>query len=179
MIVLNKVKLLKRINSKWLTREWDITDFESLQTLNDVTMLLDDWSLWKSSNDNLGLDPFNGLERVYILFLDGIPQYVGVSHNLSRRMFQHLEASGKRDRLHKEENKKKFDEFIYFDVPNFKHLKKFQNTIEKEIMERYALNRDSWGGRLKKKWKQPNFVRTIIDRMDSVTEVLRLNLEII
>ena len=163
---------LETVNENWVTKQWPLDKLsqKDIKTLIEVEMFICNFSSWKFfpyMSDPLEI--FLQVQRLYILWLNNIPQYVGESICIGRRLFQHKNHEGTNDKRHDPDKVKHFDAVSYFEVPEFfideKLQKKFHLDIEYEIMTRYCLNRDvdgffpeDAGGNEKKRY-QPNYVR--------------------
>ena len=169
---------LQLLNNKWLTRDWDFRKKEYIELLYEVEQYMTDFSLWTSIAKGEIIKDLNSLyewnERIYSLWYNDILQYVGESHCFSRRMGQHFNASGEHDSLHDKKNIKRFYEVKYFQLPDKSEWPEptFNLKIEREMIDRYRLNRDEYGEKTGQ--TQRNFIRTENNYKDSITEQLSL-----
>ena len=180
---------LKTVNENWVTKQCPLDKLsqKDIKTLIEVEMFICNFSSWKFfpyTPDSH--DIFLQVQRLYILWLNGIPQYVGESICIARRLFQHKNHEGTNDKRHDPNKVKLFDVISYFEVPEFfideKLQKKFHLDIEYEIMNRYSLNRDEDGffpeddGGKENKHLQPNYVRKTYFRHNGNFETEQLEL---
>ena len=171
-------KLLEVLNSKWLTRDWDFKKPEHIKLLFEVEQYMTNFDFWTTHAAGKIIKSLDDLylwdERIYSLWCNGILQYIGESHCFSRRMGQHYNASGKHDSLHDRKNIKLFCEVKYFELPDKSEWPEptFNLKIEREMMDRYRLNRDEYGEKTGQ--TQRNFIRTANNYKDSITEQLSL-----
>jgi len=171
-------KLLESLNSKWLTRDWDFKKPEHIELLFEVEQYMTDFDFWTTHSAGKIIKSLDDLhlweERIYALFYNNVLQYVGISHCFSRRMGQHYNASGKHDSLHDKKNIKTIDEIKFFQLPDKSEWPEptFNLKIEREMMDRYRLNRNEYGEYTGQ--TQLNFIRTENNYKDSITEQLSL-----
>ena len=84
-----------------MTRQWNENDLshDDIETLNDVEMYMNDFTFWKGG-EWFHMSHFMEIQRIYMGWYEGIPQYVGESEHFSRRMGQHLNHNGSKDKTH-------------------------------------------------------------------------------
>ena len=177
--------MLERVNQNWMTRQWNENDLshDDIETLIEVEMYMNDFTFWKGG-EWFHMSHFLEIQRIYMGWYEGIPQYVGESEHFSRRMGQHLNHNGSKDKTHDPTKVKVFDWITYFDVPKFNSEKNFHLKVEWEMINRYRLNRDADGfyaendrGKEDKRF-QPNFIRKVFNRFDGNFQTEQLELAI-
>jgi|TARA_Y100000310_G_scaffold120386_1_gene119152 hypothetical protein len=167
---------IEQLNGKWITRKWWNEDYssEEIQSINEAEMFISDFSLWATIKESGVCENFKMQygddELIYTLWYEGILQYVGKSHCFSRRMWQHFNGNGKEDATYNR-NEKEFDEIRYVKVPTPWPCYDFNIVIEKELMTRYNLIRNS-NGYIEKRNYQPNYIRTSMNYLNSKYEQL-------